>query len=156
MTLTSGDLDDPRVIDLLEHHVRTARSETAPESAHALDRDGLKSPAVTFWTLWDGDVVVAVGALQRLTPCEGEVKSMHTQQARRRRGAGRAMLGHIIATARAEGLSRLYLETGSWDYFEPARAFYRAHGFTECPPFADYVPDPNSVFMRLDLTAAPR
>ena len=61
------------------------------------------------------------------------------------------MLRHIIAVARARGMSRLSIETGSWDYFSPAHALYRSHGFLECPPFADYVPDPNSVFMSLDL-----
>jgi putative acetyltransferase len=61
------------------------------------------------------------------------------------------MLRHIIATARARGMSRLSLETGSWEYFWPARALYKSHGFVECPPFAGYVPDPNSVFMSLDL-----
>ena len=76
---------------------------------------------------------------------------MHVVQSRRRLGTGSAMLRHIIAAAREMKLSRLSLETGSWDYFRPARAFYSRHGFVECPPFADYVPDPNSVFMTLDL-----
>lgn len=76
---------------------------------------------------------------------------MHTTQAMRRRGAGRAILRHIIATARADGMSRLSLETGSWEYFRPAWALYGSHGFVECPPFADYAPDPNSIFMSLEL-----
>jgi putative acetyltransferase len=76
---------------------------------------------------------------------------MHTVQSMRRRGAGRAILRHIITRARARGISRLSLETGSWEYFWPAQAFYRSHGFVECPPFGDYVLDPNSVFMSLDL-----
>jgi putative acetyltransferase len=65
------------------------------------------------------------------------------------------MLRHIIATARERGMSRLSLETGSWDYFEPARALYRSHGFVECPPFADYMLDSNSIFMTLDLRNSP-
>lgn len=152
MKLVSGDLDDPRVIALLAHHVTTARAATARGSAHVLEPEGLKSPAIAFWTLWDSNVVVAVGALKRLSDDDGEVKSMHTLQARRRSGAGSIMLRHIIAAARDVGLTTLYLETGSWAYFEPARAFYRTHGFEQCPPFADYVEDPNSVFMRLTLT----
>jgi len=94
---------------------------------------------------------VGIGALKRLSAHHGEIKSMHTAAAMRRRGAGRAMLRHIIAVARASGMSRLSLETGSWDYFRPAHALYRNHGFQKCPPFADYVPDPNSIFMSLDL-----
>lgn len=61
------------------------------------------------------------------------------------------MLRHIIAATWAGGISRLSLETGSWGYFHPARALYGSHGFVECPPFADYAPDPNSVLMSLDL-----
>jgi putative acetyltransferase len=94
---------------------------------------------------------LGVGAPKWLSADHGEIKSMHTAQAVRRRGVGRAMLRHIIAIARASGISRLSLETGASEYFRPARALYRSHGFVECPPFADYVLDPNSVFMSLDL-----
>jgi putative acetyltransferase len=45
----------------------------------------------------------------------------------------------------------LSLETGSPAYFDAARALYARHGFVECGPFADYVLDPYSVFMTLDL-----
>lgn len=151
MRIVEGDLRDPRVVDLLYIHLTSARAETAPGSAHALDLTGLQSPDISFWTIWDDETLIGVGALKRLTADHGEVKSMHTAQSMRGKGAGSAMLRHIIATARAHGMSRLSLETGSWEYFRPARAFYRSHGFIECPPFADYVLDPNSVFMSLDL-----
>jgi putative acetyltransferase len=151
MRIIPGDFSDPRVIDLLRTHLTSARAETAPGSAHALDLNGLQSPDIDFWTMWEGEVLLGVGALKRLPGDHGEVKSMHTAQSMRRRGAGSAMLRHIIATARAGGLTRLSLETGSWEYFRPAQALYRRHGFVECPPFADYVADPNSVFMSLDL-----
>ena len=145
-------LDDPRVRELLEHHVNTARAETAPGSAHALDLGPLKAADVTFWSAWDGDTLVGVGALKRLAPSHGEIKSMHTAQTSRRRGVGNAMLAHIIDAARKMGMTRLSLETGSWPYFNPARALYRNHGFVECPPFGEYVEDPNSVFMTLELS----
>jgi len=154
LRVTPGDLNDPRVIDLLHIHVTSARAETAPGSAHALDLAGLQSPDIDFWTIWDGETLVAVGALKRLSPDHGEVKSMHTARSMRGRGAGGAMLRHIIAAARAQGMSRLSLETGSWAYFRPAQALYKSHGFGECPPFADYVADPNSVFMSLDLRSS--
>lgn len=76
---------------------------------------------------------------------------MHTAEALRGRGLGAAMLAHIIAAARADGLARLWLETGSLAYFAPARAMYAKVGFTECEPFGDYRPDPNSTFMTLPL-----
>jgi putative acetyltransferase len=151
MRIVQGDLSDPRVVDLLHLHLTRARAETAPGSAHALDLTGLQSPDVSFWAIWDDETLLGVGALKRLSADHGEVKSMYTVQSLRRRGTGSAMLRHIIATARASGMARLSLETGSWDYFRPARAFYSRHGFVECPPFADYLLDPNSVFMSLDL-----
>jgi putative acetyltransferase len=151
MQIGLGDLSDSRVIDLLHYHLTNSRAQTAPGSAHALDLKGLQSPDITFWTACDGETLVAVGALKQLSEDHGEVKSMHTALAARRKGVGSAMLQHIISVARSRGISRLSLETGSWDYFRPAVALYRRHGFIECPPFADYVPDPNSIFMTLDL-----
>jgi putative acetyltransferase len=151
MQILPGDLDDPRIMALLHTHVTTARAETARGSAHALDVTGLQSPDISFWAIWDRNELLGVGALRRLSPDHGEIKSMHTTQSARRRGAGSAMLHHLIDTARAGGLSRLSLETGAWDYFIPARTFYQRHGFVECPPFGDYAADPNSVFMSLDL-----
>ena len=151
MRIVSGDLSDPRVTDLLRIHFTTARAQTAPGSAHALDVAGLQAHDITFWTIWEDETLLGVGALKWLSADHGEVKSMHTAAPVRRKGAGSAMLRHIIAAARAAGMARLSLETGTWDYFRPARAFYARHGFIECPPFADYVLDPNSVFMSLDL-----
>jgi putative acetyltransferase len=151
MRIAPGDLSDPRVVDLLLVHLASARAATAPGSAHALDLDGLRAPDISFWAMWDDETLVGIGALKRLAADHGEVKSMHIVQSRRRGGAGSAMLRHIIAAARFCGMSRLSLETGSWDYFRPAHALYRRHGFVDCAPFADYGLDPNSVFMSLDL-----
>lgn len=152
MEIRTGDTCDPRVIALLEHHTTTARAQTAPGSAHALDLSGLRAPDVALWTGWDGEVLVAVGALKTISPDHGEVKSMHTAEAARRRGFAGRMLHHIIGEARARGMARLSLETGSWDYFRPAVALYRAHGFMPCGPFEGYVEDPNSLFLTLDLS----
>lgn len=151
MTITEGGLDDSRVRALLDFHVTTARAETGRGSAHALDHDALRAPGITFWTIWDGEDVVGVGALKQLSAEHGEIKSMHTLGGKRRTGVGSAMLRHIIACARERGMSRLSLETGSWPYFIAARALYARFGFAVCGPFGDYVPDPNSVFMTLEL-----
>lgn len=151
MTIIPGDLDHPQVRALLEQHVKNARAHSALGSSHALDLDGLRAPEITFWAAWDEDALLGIGALKRLSTDGGEIKSMHTVLAWRRRGVGSAMLLHIIAAARAMGMSRLSLETGSWDYFAPARELYRRYGFVECPPFGDYVVDPSSVFMCRDL-----
>jgi putative acetyltransferase len=151
MRIVAGDLDNSQIRALLEHHVKTARAETAPGSAHALDFESLRASNINFWAAWDGNELLAVGVLKRLSNDHGEVKSMHTARATRRRGVGTAMLLHIVETARAMGMSRLSLETGSWPYFLPAREFYKRHGFIECQPFGEYAADENSVFMTLDL-----
>jgi putative acetyltransferase len=151
MRIIQGDFSDQRVVDLLRVHTTRATAETGRGSAHALDLSALQSPDISFWTIWDEQALLGFGALKRLTGEHGEIKSMHVAEAARRRGAGSAIVRHIIATARARGMTRLSLETGSWEYFRPARELYRRHGFSECPPFAGYVPDRNSVFMSLDL-----
>jgi putative acetyltransferase len=147
MRIEEGGLDDPRVIELLTIHVTRARAETAQGSAHALDVSGLKRPEIRFWTIWDGAALLGTAALKRIDATQGEIKSMHVAEAARRRGVGAALIARLLAEARAMGLVRLHLETGSWDYFAPARALYARHGFVECGPFEGYAPDPNSVFM---------
>ncbi|NOT43324.1 MAG: GNAT family N-acetyltransferase [Acidobacteria bacterium] len=151
MRIVPADLDDPRVGTLLARHVHSARAATGRGSAHALDLDALKAPAITCWAAWDDETLLGVAALKALTDAHGEIKSMHTAAECRRRGIGTALLQHVVDAARARGMARLSLETGSWDFFIPARALYRKHGFVECPPFGDYVPDPNSVFMTREL-----
>ena len=151
MRIIDGDFSDARVLDLLRVHLTNSRAQTAPGSAHALDVAGLQAPGISFWTIWEDETLLGCGALKRLSADHGEVKSMHTAQVLRRKGVGSAMLRHIIASARVRGMVRLSLETGSWDYFRPAWALYVRHGFVVCGPFADYVLDPNSVFMTLDM-----
>src|SRR5262245_33660395 len=107
MRIALGDLTDPRVVDLLQRHLTSARAHTAPGSAHALDIAALQTPNITFWAAWDGDALVAVGALKQLAEDHGEVKSMHTSPSARRKGIGSAMLQHVIASARSRGISRL-------------------------------------------------
>jgi putative acetyltransferase len=151
MKIMDGGLDDSRVQALLAYHFSTARAETSPGSAHALDLSGLRQPDIDFWSGWDEERVIVIGALKRLSESEGEIKSMHTEQSCRRKGAASMMLRHIIARARELGFSRLNLETGSQPYFAPARELYKRHGFVECAPFGSYVLDPNSVFMTQGL-----
>jgi putative acetyltransferase len=118
-----------------------------PESRHALDLAGLRQPAITFWTIWDGAELAGCGALKALDERHGEIKSMRTAYAHQRKGVAATMLRHIIAEAESRRYRRLSLETGSMDYFEPARRLYATFGFTRCRPFGKYIEDPNSVFM---------
>lgn len=151
MDIRRGTLSDERILELLRYHFKTCHEVTPPGSAHVFDVTRLAAPGIDFWSAWEGEVLLGVGAMKPLDETQGEVKSMHTAEAARRRGVASALLRHIIATSRERGLKRLSLETGSFGYFAPAVALYKSHGFEECPPFGDYKPDPNSVFLTLAL-----
>jgi putative acetyltransferase len=145
------DLTGPQIAGFLEEHVREMRATTPPESKHALDLESLRGPDITFWSVTDGGTVVGCGALKRLDASHAEVKSMRTLAARKRSGIASLILGHILAEARRMGFTRLSLETGSAEFFAPARRLYEKFGFTYCEPFADYRPDPLSVFLTRTL-----
>ena len=148
MQIRRDDLTGPEIRALLEEHLRNMHELSPPESVHALDLAKLRRPDITFWTAWsDEGELLGCGALRELTPRHGEIKSMRTPQALRRRGAGRALLLHIIDEARRRAYERLSLETGSNAPFLPAQRLYESAGFRTCPPFGDDAEDPHSVFM---------
>ena len=151
MRIELDDLTRPEVHALLREHLDNMHEITPPGDVHALDLARLRNPAITFWTAWDQSLLLGCGALKELTPTHGEVKSMRTPRALRRRGAGRAILAHIISVARSRGYRRLSLETGSMEAFRPAQTLYESVGFTYCGPFGDYRAGPNCVFMTLEL-----
>jgi putative acetyltransferase len=157
--MISIDRDDPARPDvhrLLSEHLADMFATSPAESVHALDHSALSDPSITFWTAREDGTLLGCGALKHLgaspgTVRHGEIKSMRTAAGARGRGVATLMLRHILEDARARNLERICLETGTEDYFAPARRLYARHGFTECPPFADYSLDPNSVFMELRL-----
>lgn len=147
MDIRLDNLSGPEIRALLEEHLRSMRSISPPESVHALDLDGLRKPGISFWTAWSGAELLGCGALKELDARHGEIKSMRTVTAHRRKGVARAMLSYIIDEARTRNYMRLSLETGSQPAFDPGCRLYEKFGFGYCPPFAGYVEDPNSVFM---------
>jgi putative acetyltransferase len=151
MKIRLDDLTGPEIQALLNEHLQNMYAVSPPESVHALDLDRLRRPEITFWTAWEGPELIGCGALKELDPRHGEIKSMRTPQVLRRRGAGRAILNQLIKVARGRGYQRLSLETGSQDAFRPAQTLYASAGFRLCGPFAEYLEDPNSVFMTLQL-----
>ncbi len=151
MHIRPDDLSSPEIRALLEEHLRNMRSISPPESVHALDLDALRRPEISFWTVWSGPELMGCGALKELDPRHGEIKSMRTAGAHRRKGVAQAVLQHILDVAAARGYRRLSLETGAQDAFEPARRLYARFGFSFCPPFGSYAEDPNSVFMTRSL-----
>lgn len=148
------DLSSPAIADLLAAHLHDMYEQSPPGSVHALDLNNLRKSDITFWAVWDGDVLAGCGALKELDAEHGEIKSMRTAQAYRGKGAGKLILRHIIDASRNRNYKRLSLETGSMRFFDPARRLYESYGFSYCGPFADYTHDPNSVFMTIELNPA--
>ena len=148
-------VDDPRrtdVLALLGEHLTDMYATSPAESVHALDPTALTAPGITFWTArGDQGALLGCVALKELAPADAELKSMRTTTIARGRGIGTALLAHVIAEATGRGYRTVHLETGTQDYFAPARRLYERAGFVECPPFADYRLDPHSVFYRLTL-----
>lgn len=151
MEIKLDDLTGPEVALLISEHTNSLAELSPPESTHALNLDKLRQPEITFWSAWEEGELLGCGALKDLGEQHGEIKSMRTSSAHLRKGVARKILEHITEEAKRRGFRRLSLETGSLDAFEPARRLYASFGFQYCEPFADYIPDPYSVFMTLEL-----
>jgi putative acetyltransferase len=149
-----ADLTDPRVLALLGEHLAEMRASSPPEAVFALDLDGLRRPELRLWTAWEGEQVVACGALREIGPQTGEIKSMRTARAHQGRGLGKAMLAHLLTEARRRGYDKVLLETGSGPVFAAALGLYTSAGFVSCGPFPPYAPSSFNRFFSLTLRPA--
>jgi putative acetyltransferase len=146
-TIAEEDPLTPDLSLLFERHTADMHADTPPESIHMMDKSALAAPGIRFFVLREAGVPVAMGAFKRIDTTHAEIKSMHVLTEARGRGLSKAMLTHLVAEARADGFTRLSLETGVQPTFVAARELYSRAGFTDCPPFEGYALDPNSVFM---------
>jgi putative acetyltransferase len=149
--IVEDDLTGPEVAALLELHLGEMHQWSPACKVHAMPLERLRAPDVTFYSAWAGDTLAAVGALKELDSARGELKSMRAAPAFRGKGAGRAILEHLMAEADRRGYAWLGLETGRPEPFVPARRLYEGYGFAECPAFGDYVSDEFSLCMARDL-----
>jgi putative acetyltransferase len=148
------DLSGEQTRALLRLHLAGMHADSPPGHVFALDLSGLRAPGVTVWTAWEGEAgeqIAGIGALKDHGHGAGEVKSMRTHPDFLRRGVAAALLDRLIAEARARGMCRLSLETGSGPAFEPALKLYRKRGFVDGEPFADYVRSEFNQFLHLSL-----
>ena len=151
MDIRVDDLSGQEIAALLSEHLRSMYLHSPPESVHALDIGRLRAPDITMWSAWQDGELLGCAALKELDREHGEIKSMRTASRHLRKGVASALLRHILAEAKRRSYRRLSLETGSMAAFAPARNLYARYGFQPCGPFADYVEDPNSVFMTRTL-----
>jgi putative acetyltransferase len=149
--ISEDDLSSHATRQLLALHLAGMHVNSPPESVYALDLSGLKEPEVTVWSVWEANEVIGIGAFKELGNGSGEVKSMRTHPDHLRRGVAALLLDHIVAEAKARGLCRLSLETGSGPAFEPALALYRKRGFVDGEAFSDYRQSDFNQFLHLPL-----
>ena len=151
LRIEHDDLTGEQILGLLQLHLDEMHQWSPPESVHAMPAERLRQPDVTFFAAWDGETLAGCGAIKHLDDSHGELKSMRAAPAYCGKGVGRAILDRLLSEARSRGYTRVSLETGRPEPFHPAQALYRANGFVECAPFADYVLDDFSICMSREL-----
>ena len=151
MKLIEGNFDDPKVKDLLIRHFKELRSVSPEGSAHVLDIPGLKVSSIKFWSVWEKDTLLGCGALKFLSENHGEFKSIRIVDDFRKKGYGFKIINHLIEEAKKLNIEKLSLETGSGNFFLPARKLFQKVGFKICTPFAHYKEDSNSCYMSLEI-----
>ena len=155
LTMVEADLSSAQLQDFLAAHLAEMAPSVPGSSQHALGSEDFLDPDVRLWEArMDGSLAGTV-ALRRIGARQVEVKTMRIAPAFRGRGLARELLEFVLDKAREGHERTVFLETGVADLFVPARGLYASAGFVRCGPYGEYGPDPLSVFMRLDLDAAP-
>ena len=151
MKSIEGNFEHLKVNDLLVKHFKELKSVSPEGSAHVLDISGLKDSSIKFWSIWEENTLIGCGALKFLDENHGEFKSIRVIDDFRKKGYGFKIINHLIEEAKKLNVKKLSLETGSGDFFLPARKLFQKVGFEKCSPFAHYKEDTNSCYMSLDL-----
>ena len=145
--IIEGNFDHPEVNELLKKHFIELRAASPEESTHVLDIDGLKTPSIKFWSLWENNRLLGCGALKFLDKEHGEFKSIRIHDDFRNQGNGIKVIKHLIDEAKKLKIKRISLETGAGKFFDPARKLFKKCNFTPCKPFAHYKEDVNSIYL---------
>ncbi|MGB3725678.1 MAG: GNAT family N-acetyltransferase [Glaciecola sp.] len=151
MEIKKDNLEGGEVIALLQEHLADMYATSPPDSVHALDIDALKSPSITFFSAWVNCSLAGCVAIKTLNAESAELKSMRTVRHFRSSGVASKLLMFVLDFAKEQGYRKISLETGTQDYFLPARNVYKKFGFADCGPFSAYKLDSNSHFMSRDV-----
>ena len=149
MKSIEGNFDNSEVLELLNKHFIELRSVSPEGSAHVLDIEGLKDQNIKFWSLWEDNLLMGCGALKFLNKEHGEFKSIRVEDRFRNKDNGIKILKHLIIEAKKLNIKRISIETGTGDFFTPARKLFNKCGFKLCKPFDHYKEDPNSCYMSM-------
>ena len=149
MKSIKGNFENSEVNELLIKHFIELKSVSPEGNTHVLDIEGLKDPSIIFWSLWEQDQLVGCGALKFLNKDHGEFKSIRVSDKFRKKGHGIKVINHLIKEAKKLNIKKISLETGSGDFFIPARKLFDRCGFKVSKPFAHYKEDPDACYMSL-------
>jgi len=114
-----------------------------------LDADEVRPGRGAFVVAYDADTPVGCGAVRVIAAGIAEIKRMYVVPSVRGRGIARRMLEMLEGEARALGVTKLMLETGTQQ--PEAIALYSKTGFSLTGPFGDYPPSPLNVFFEKHL-----
>ena len=149
MKSIEGNFDNSEVLELLNKHFIELRSVSPEGSTHVLDIEGLNNQNIKFWSLWEDNLLMGCGALKFLNKEHGEFKSIRVEDKFRKKDNGIKILKHLIFEAKKLNIKRISVETGTGDFFIPARNLFNKCGFKLCKPFEHYREDPNSCYMSM-------
>ncbi|MBQ0707459.1 MULTISPECIES: GNAT family N-acetyltransferase [unclassified Ochrobactrum] len=126
-----------------------------PEFQFKMTVEQMAGPDMTVFVARDEDgKAVGCGALKMHGDGVGEVKRMFTLPEIRGKRVGSVLVDAIVHMAKAKGISRLVLETGTGPGFAGAWRLYENSGFTRCGVVLDYPESEYSAFFEKRLTAA--
>ena len=151
MKAIENNFDDIKVNELLKKHFTELRSVSPAGSTHVLDIEGLKNETIKFWSIWKNKDLIGCGAIKILNHNHGEFKSIRVNDKFREKGYGKKIISILISKSKDIGLKNIFIETGSGNFFEPARKLFKSCGFKECDPFSHYKIDPNSCYMKISI-----
>ena len=151
MKTIESNFEDPEVNQLLKKHFVELRSVSPKGSTHVLDIEGLQNKSIKFWSIYEHHKLIGCGALKFLDSNHGEFKSIRVADSFRKKGYGKKVISVLFEKSKELGVNKISVETGSGEFFLPARRLFKEFGFEECEPFGHYVNDSNSCYMSLEI-----
>ena len=150
-TVSIETADQPDARALLEAGERYALSLYPADSCYLLDVTELLAPGVTMWMARsDGGTALGTVALVDRGDGSAELKRLYVHDEARGLGVATLLLEELEAHARAEGVTRIQLETGPKQL--AAIALYEQRGYRHIENFGPYVGDDFSVCMEKRLS----
>ena len=141
--------DNPEIVAFFAAADKRSASLYSEDSRHGLSLSALLSANVRFFVARQHGRALGCGGYVLFKARDAEMKRLFVDPVSRGQGVGNALVKAIEQSAVDEDVEALFLETGIKS--AEALRLYQRLGFATCLPFADYRPDPLSIFMRKKL-----